>query len=125
MTQTKTMSISVPKLMLHVEGITLLVSAVLLYANVIGDWGVFVVLLFAPDLTFVGYLVNKAFGSLLYNLFHTYTLALILIGIGVVAGWQLGIALGLINLAHIGLDRMLGYGLKYPSDFKNTHLQRL
>ena len=31
----------------------------------------------------------------------------------------------LIWLAHIGMDRLLGYGLKYPSAFKDTHLQRV
>ncbi len=125
MTQAKMMSISAPKLMLHAEGIALLVSAVLLYANMIGDWGVFVALLLAPDLSAVGYLVNKGMGSLLYNLVHTTTLPLFVIGISFALGWQFGIALGLINLAHIGLDRMLGYGLKYPTDFKDTHLQHV
>ena len=35
------------------------------------------------------------------------------------------IKLGLIWLAHIGMDRAIGYGLKYPTNHKDTHLQRV
>jgi len=31
----------------------------------------------------------------------------------------------LIWLAHIGIDRALGYGLKYPTFFRDTHLQHV
>jgi hypothetical protein len=37
----------------------------------------------------------------------------------------LALALGLIWLAHIGMDRALSYGLKYDSDFTHTHLANL
>jgi hypothetical protein len=30
-----------------------------------------------------------------------------------------------IWVAHIGFDRMLGYGLKYPTAFSDTHLGRI
>ena len=42
-----------------------------------------------------------------------------------VAGSGLAIQLALIWLSHIGIDRAIGYGLKYPSAFKDTHLQRV
>ncbi len=38
---------------------------------------------------------------------------------------HLVLPLALILFAHIGIDRLLGFGLKYPSGFKDTHLQRL
>jgi Domain of unknown function (DUF4260) len=46
----------------------------------------------------------------------------VLIGLG---WWQhrpLVLALGLIWLAHLGLDHLLGYGLKYDDSFQHTHL---
>jgi Domain of unknown function (DUF4260) len=36
-----------------------------------------------------------------------------------------GLALAAIWALHIGVDRMLGYGLKYPTAFKDTRLQRI
>jgi hypothetical protein len=30
-----------------------------------------------------------------------------------------------VLLTHIGLDRTLGYGLKLPTDFRDTHLGRI
>jgi len=30
-----------------------------------------------------------------------------------------------ILIAHVGMDRMLGYGLKLPSSFQDTHLGRI
>ena len=33
--------------------------------------------------------------------------------------------IAIIWFAHVGLDRAVGYGLKYASDFKDTHLGRI
>ena len=42
------------------------------------------------------------------------------------AGWYLAIPVlglaGAILVAHTGGDRLLGYGLKYPTSFQDTHL---
>jgi hypothetical protein len=32
--------------------------------------------------------------------------------------------ISLIWLAHISFDRLMGYGLKYPGEFRRTHIQR-
>ena len=45
--------------------------------------------------------------------------------IGVVGDSSTATQIALIWLAHIGVDRLLGYGLKYPTGFKDTHLQRV
>ncbi len=37
---------------------------------------------------------------------------------------SLFVSLALVWFAHIGFDRMVGYGLKYPTDFFDTHLRR-
>lgn len=82
-------------------------------------------LLLAPDLSMLGYALGKQWGSVVYNLVHTYTLPLLLAIISLVTGLPLGVQLALIWLAHIGMDRTVGYGLKYPASFKDSHLARV
>jgi hypothetical protein len=118
-------AISLPKLLLHLEGLTALIVAVGLYAQQGFSWWVFALLLLAPDLAMLGYLINLRAGSIVYNLLHTYALPLGLAAISFGAGWPLGLQLALIWLAHIGMDRTVGYGLKYPTHFKDTHLARV
>lgn len=60
-----------------------------------------------------------------YNLVHTYTTPIILGALALVIGWQTGELLAVMLLAHIGMDRTLGYGLKYAEGFKVTHFSRL
>jgi hypothetical protein len=86
---------------------------------------VFVVLLLAPDIGMLGYVRDTRVGAAAYNLFHTYLAPMLAGAAGVVTGTTLLQSLALIWLAHIGGDRALGYGLKYPTTFKDTHLQRL
>lgn len=73
----------------------------------------------------VGYLFGARTGSLAYNIVHSYTLPLAFAVISLVVGAPLGVQLALIWLAHIGMDRTVGYGLKYQTGFKDTHLQRV
>lgn len=113
------------KLALHAEGLALLVAAVVAYYLMGGRWWLFALLLFVPDVFMLGYLVDKRVGALVYNAGHTVTVPLVLIGLSLVFGWTLGSAIGVIWLAHIGLDRTMGYGLKYATGFKDTHLQRV
>jgi hypothetical protein len=64
-------------------------------------------------------------GSITYNAAHNLVLSLVLIGLG----WWTGIGwlllAGAAFTTHIGLDRALGYGLKLPGDFRDTHLGRI
>jgi Domain of unknown function (DUF4260) len=101
------------------------VLAVWWYAAQGGNWVLFVVLFLVPDVAMLGYLAGPRVGAASYNLVHTYTTAGIIAGLGIVTGRGLVVSLGLILVAHIGIDRLLGYGLKYPTAFKDTHLQRL
>jgi hypothetical protein len=73
----------------------------------------------------LGYLVDTKVGSVSYNVVHTYILPVILFGYSNFYSYFLGIELSLIWIAHIGLDRFFGYGLKYPPKFKDTHLGRV
>ena len=114
-----------PRRLLHVEGLAVLAASLMLYFDAGYGWLVLVVLFLAPDLSMLGYLGGPAVGALTYDLAHTYTLAVALGVVGVVGASDWEIQLALIWLAHIGLDRLLGYGLKYPTGFKDTHLQRV
>ena len=117
--------LSVPNLLLRLEGLTVLAAAIILYAHLRGNAWLFVALVLVPDLSMIGYLVNTRVGSLTYNVVHTYALPALLLGAGAVANIPTVILLALIWFAHIGADRLLGYGLKYPNDFKDTHMQHV
>jgi uncharacterized protein DUF4260 len=111
-----------PRLLLHLEGATVLAISVLFYRWSDGGWWQFGLLFLVPDISMVGYLANPRVGAAVYNLVHTYggPLALYAYAIGT-HNTQL-VQLAFIWTAHIGFDRMLGFGLKYPTRFKDTHL---
>jgi len=85
----------------------------------------FAVLLLAPDLSALGYLINNRWGAISYNLAHLMALPIVLLIIGAAASNELLLSIALIWLAHIGMDRAVGYGLKYPSGFRDNHLSRV
>ena len=96
----------------RLEGLALLVVAVLAYRQVEQGWLLFALLFLAPDLSFFGYLAGPRIGGLIYNLAHSLIGPLLLAGVGVVLANPLVTGIALIWLAHIGFDRTLGYGLK-------------
>ena len=111
-----------PRTILRIEGAALLAGAVSAYAWLGQPWWLFVALLFVPDLSLLGYVLGPARGAVLYNGAHTETPPLIGLCLAFCFGQTLYEGLTLIWLAHIGLDRMLGYGLKYARGFGDTHL---
>jgi hypothetical protein len=114
-----------PKILLHLEGGAVLLAACAGYQHVHGNWLWFALLFLTPDLSMFGYLVDKKIGAMAYNAFHTYTVPIILLLVLGLSGQTSCIWLALIWAAHIGMDRMLGYGLKYETAFKDTHLNRV
>ena len=114
-----------PATLLRVEGIALLALSVLLYWVNGGSWLLFGALLFAPDLSMLGYLAGPKVGAVIYNAFHTYAMPAVVGALGMIFASPLALAVALIWFAHIGVDRILGYGLKYPTSFKDTHLERV
>jgi hypothetical protein len=114
-----------PKTLLRAEGLTVLVLAVFLYWHGSYSWLLFALLCLVPDLSMLGYLVNARIGALCYNAVHTYVGPVALGLIGLAANIWLCVAIALIWAAHIGFDRVLGYGLKYPTAFTDTHLGRI
>jgi hypothetical protein len=114
-----------PALLLRVEGAALFVGALVLYFHADYAWWLFVVLLLAPDLAAAGYLFGPRIGAATYDLGHMEAFPIALAVVGVVTDSGVCLKLALIWLAHIGMDRALGYGLKYPTGFKDTHIQRV
>ena len=110
---------------LRAEAIAIFAGGVLVYLQLSGSPLWLLPLLLVPDLSMIGYLRGPAVGAVTYNLVHNLVVALLLLA----AGWLAAIAplglAGAILLAHVGMDRALGYGLKLPTDFRDTHLGRI
>ncbi|WP_369723132.1 DUF4260 domain-containing protein [Bradyrhizobium sp. LLZ17] len=113
------------KILLRLEGLTLFVGMVMLYAAWGGSWLVFALLFFVPDLSFLAYLADARFGATVYNAAHSYMAPVTLLTLGFGFASPLTLSIALIWLAHIGIDRALGYGLKYAAGFGFTHLGRI
>ncbi len=118
-------SLLTARVLVRVEGSIVFLIAAGLFGRSDGRWLLFILLLFAPDLSMVGYVSGPKVGAAIYNIVHTYLLPVLLGIYGWMAAQPLALSLALIWTAHIGLDRLLGFGLKYSTGFKDTHLQRL
>lgn len=114
-----------PKVLQRIEGGVLLALSVLLYGRSGGEWWLFALVLLAPDLSALGYLGGRDLGAAAYNLFHSYLLPGVLVAFGVLSGSGVAVSLALIWFAHIGMDRLIGYGLKYAGSFNETHLGKI
>lgn len=115
-----------PLAILRAEGAVLLAASLItFFAGLDEPWWIVPLLLLLPDVLMVGYASSSRLGAVLYNAAHAYPLPALL---GLWATWAdrpLGQAVALVWFAHIGMDRALGYGLKYETDFKDTHLGRI
>jgi Domain of unknown function (DUF4260) len=114
-----------PSLLLRAEGGIVFGTSLLLYGELRASWVLFVVLVLAPDLSMLGYLLGLRFGTALYNLVHALVVPLLLIALSIFYKQLWLLPYGLIWTAHIGVDRLLGFGLKYPTRFSDTHFERL
>jgi hypothetical protein len=115
-----------PRIWLRLEGLAVLLAATLAYRLYTPEsWLLFVGLFLLPDLSMLGYLAGPRVGAVLYNLVHTYVGPAILGALGVLWLGDRALAVALVWAAHIGLDRGLGYGLKYSTAFQETHLGRI
>lgn len=113
------------KLWLHAEGAAAFVTGTLLYLQAGGDALLFLPALLLPDVGLLGYLRSPRFGAFTYDLIHNWAVALALLGAGIaLSSPPLSLA-GAILIAHVGMDRAVGYGLKYAAGAKVTHLQRV
>ena len=113
------------RILLRLEGLALFLASLYFYAGSEASWGLFALLWLVPDVGMLGYVVNARLGSVAYNVLHSEIGGLLMVILGIVYQEVTPIALGLIWLSHVGLDRFLGFGLKYATHFKDTHVQHL
>jgi hypothetical protein len=112
-----------PLVLLRSEGVALLAMAAVLYGRYGRSWWLFVALLPAPDLGLLGSLWSRRAGAVAHDLTHTYVGPAALGIVGLLTSSGLAIALALVWVAHIGMDRALGLGLQYPDGSGRTHLR--
>jgi hypothetical protein len=107
------------------EWVTVAALAIVCYAMAGFSWWLFVLLVLAPDLSMLGYLAGPRVGAVTYNALHVLIAPLVLLLAAALLGAPVTTAVALIWIAHIAIDRALGYGLKLPTGFQDTHLGRI
>lgn len=113
------------KTLLRIEQLGIFGLSIFLFAHTTFSWWWFPLLLLAPDIGMVGYLINSKVGALIYNFFHHKALAVVVYIIGYLWSVPLVELAGIILLGHAAMDRIFGYGLKYPDSFNHTHLGQI
>jgi hypothetical protein len=106
----------------RIEAAAIFAASLFIYIKLDFSILVFILLLFVFDVFMIGYLFNSKIGAYCYNLGHSMIAPPILFAIGFATDTRILIGFSLIWFAHIGMDRFLGYGLKFTSGFKETHL---
>lgn len=110
---------------LRAEGIAALGGGLWAWLALGMAWPLFLVLLLVPDVSMVGYLKGTHAGAIGYNLAHNWATAGLVLGLGIALDVPAVMAAGIILVSHVGMDRLFGYGLKYPTSFQDTHLGRI
>jgi len=113
------------KLILRLEGLVLFAAGLAAFLYLKQSVWIFAGLFLVPDLSMAAYFAGPRPGAIVYNIFHTTIGPLLMAIYGVLVGELFAQVLASIWLAHIGLDRAVGYGLKYATDFRDTHLGRI
>lgn len=119
------MTIGAVRAWLRVEGLAAFAAGLALFVAGGGNPITLVPLLLVPDISAVGYLAGPRVGAFTYNLVHTWMPGLAVLGLSV---WLAAPALQLVAailITHVGMDRAVGYGLKLPTSFQDTHLGRI
>jgi hypothetical protein len=110
---------------LRIEGLAGLAAGLAAFGALGGNWLLVLPLLFVPDIAMAGYLRDARLGAFTYNLVHNWAFGLAVLGLGIWSGVAPIAIAGAILVAHTGMDRAAGYGLKYPTSFQDTHLGRI
>ncbi|OHV77609.1 DUF4260 domain-containing protein [Mesorhizobium sp. ORS 3428] len=112
-------------LAIRLEWVAAAAAAVLFYKITGVSWWLFALLILAPDLSMLGYLAGARVGAVAYNALHNLIVPIVLALAGVLFVAPIATAVALIWIAHIAIDRALGYGLKLSTGFQDTHLGRI
>lgn len=111
--------------LLRLEGLAAAALSAVFYARTGASWWLFAALWIAPDLSMLGYLAGAGWGARIYNAIHSYATPATLAISAIVLRSPALVPIALIWINHIGVDRLMGYGLKYSTGFGWTHLGRL
>lgn len=110
------------KTILRLEELAQFILSIVLFAQLPFAWWWYPALILLPDISMLGYLINPGIGAYGYNLGHHKGLALAVGLVGLLLHAPAIMLVGVILFGHASMDRMMGYGLKYPDRFKHTHL---
>jgi Domain of unknown function (DUF4260) len=110
--------------LLRLEGLAVAAVTAVLYAQTGASWWLFAALWLTPDLSMLGYLAGSCRGARTYNAVHSYVVPGALALSALLLHLHALLPFALIWVNHIGVDRLLGYGLKYSDGFGFTHLGR-
>ncbi|MFI4897155.1 MAG: DUF4260 domain-containing protein [Phycisphaerales bacterium JB059] len=116
---------SAPRVVLALEGLVVLLGSGVALFRLDAPWWIALCVLIGPDLSMFGYAFGPRIGAATYNTFHTYLLGAPLAGVALIGGPAWLTMTGLVILGHTGMDRMLGFGLKYATGFRDSHLGRV
>jgi hypothetical protein len=114
-----------PRIVLRLEGGVALAAAAFAHAWVGGGWAMFAILFLVPDVFMLGYLGGPKVGAAVYDAGHTYIAPAVLAAYGLLQAQPLALEIAMIWIAHIGFDRLLGFGLKYQTGFGHSHLGKV
>jgi hypothetical protein len=114
-----------PRRWLRIEGLAALGAGATLFLQSGGQVLWLLPLLLAVDVSMVGYLAGPKVGAFGYNLAHNWAIGLVALGAGFALPSTALVLAGAILVGHVGMDRVAGYGLKYPTAFRDTHLGRI
>lgn len=110
------------KTIIKLEELSLFILGIYLFSLLNYEWWWFLALILAPDFSMLGYLFGNKSGAFFYNIFHHRGIAVLLYIIGCYFKIEILQLTGIILFSHSAMDRFFGYGLKYESGFKYTHL---
>lgn len=113
------------KITLKLEHLALMVLGIYAFYESGFEWQWFLVLLFIPDLSIIGYTLGNKVGAVIYNTFHNYVTAVLFYLLGMLLDLPYVELAGVMIFTHACMDRALGYGLKYFTSFHDTHLGRI
>lgn len=85
-------------------------------------WWWFPALFLAFDLSMLGYLAGPRVGAAAYNAVHAWIGPAVCATIAVATNQHAAFVLAATWGFHVAVDRALGYGLKLPTRFGDTHL---
>ena len=110
---------------LRLEGLAAFAAGLAIFGATGGNWLFIIPLLLVPDVSAVGYLAGPRVGAFTYNAIHNWVPGIAVLALGAWLASPAVVLAGAVLVAHVGMDRAVGYGLKLPSSFHDTHLGRM